>query len=59
MKNRTRKPEIRQEDFDSFLMWKAFSKLIASETPVVFCLKVLICGAFFIALVFFIFLFGE
>ena len=59
MKNHLRKPEIKSEDFDSFLMWRAFLKLIASETPVVFCLKVLICGAFFIALVFFIFLFGE
>lgn len=59
MKNCRRDIEIKREDFDSFFMWKAFWKVIRSETPAVFCLKVLVCGMSFIALIFFLYLVGE
>ena len=59
MKNVRREIEIKQEDFDSFFMWKVFLKLIRSETFPVFYLKILACGIGFIALLFFIFLIGE
>lgn len=51
--------EIKAEDFDSLFLWKVFWKLIRSEPPQVFFLKVLACAAFFLALLFFIFLVGE
>lgn len=59
MKKARREIEITRKDFNSFFMWKVFLKLIRSETLPVFCLKALVCGIGFVALIFFIFLVGE
>jgi hypothetical protein len=56
MKNSRRDYEIRNEDFDSFFLWKVFWKLICRESPLVFFLKVFLVGAGFIVMLFFILL---
>ena len=59
MKNARKHNEITREDFDSLFLWKVFWKLIISETPVVFGLKILFVGIGFLALLFLLFLLGE
>lgn len=58
-KQRREELEIRSADFDSLFFWKVFWKLVRIESPIIFFLKVLTCAAFFLALLFFIFLVGE
>lgn len=58
MKNNRHTPEIKPEDFDSPLMWKAFWKTIRQETFLGFLLKVILVAAGFITLMFFIVLLG-
>jgi hypothetical protein len=48
MKNNRQPQEITTEDFDSLFMWKVFRKLVRSETPFVFCLKVILVSVFFV-----------
>lgn len=59
MKNARPETEIKPEDFDSFFLWKVFWKIVRHEGLLGFFLKVLVVGACFIALAFFIFLLGE
>ena len=59
MKNARKNNEITREDFDSLFIWKVFWKLIISETPAVFGLKILLVGIGFLALLFFLMLLGE
>jgi len=56
MKNSRRDYEIRNEDFDSFFLWKVFWKLICRESPLVFFLKVFLVGAGASVMLFFILL---
>lgn len=51
--------EITQEDFNSIFLWKVFWKLIKAETPLIFCLKVLLAGVVFTVLLLFFILLGE
>lgn len=59
MKTARKNNEITREDFDSLFLWKVFWKLISSETPLVFGLKVFPVGIGFIALILFLILLGE
>lgn len=59
MKNARLETEIKPEDFDSFLLWKVFWKIVRHEGFFCFFLKVLAVGACFVALALFIFLLGE
>jgi hypothetical protein len=59
MKNARKNNEIMREDFDSLFLWKVFWKLIISETPLVFGLKILFLGIGFLAMLFILFLLGE
>ncbi|HQU83381.1 MAG TPA: hypothetical protein PKY59_09665 [Pyrinomonadaceae bacterium] len=59
MKNARKNNEITSEDFDSLFLWKVFWKLAKAETPLIFCLKVLLIGAAFIVLLLFLNLLGE
>ncbi len=59
MKNARKNNEIMREDFDSLFLWKVFWKLIKTETPLVFCLKILSVGVAFILLLLFLNLLGE
>ena len=51
MKNSRREAEFTKADFESFLLWKVFWKMIRADSPYVFFLKVLGCGAFLIAMI--------
>jgi len=44
---------------DSLFLWKVFWKLIISETPLIFGLKILFVGIGFLALLLFLMLLGE
>lgn len=59
MKNSRRQPDFTNSDLESFLFWKVFWKMIRAESPIVFVLKVLACGAFLAAMTFVLFLTGE
>ena len=59
MKRGRREAEFTNSDFESFLFWKVFWKLIRADSPIVFVLKVLACGAFLAVLTFLLFLTGE
>ena len=59
MKNARKHNEITREDFDSLFLWKVFWKLIISETPMVYGLKILFVGIGFLTLLFLLFLLGE
>jgi hypothetical protein len=59
MKNSHRDAKFTNSDFDSFLFWKVFWKMIRAESPIVFVLKVLACGAFLAVMTFVLFLTGE
>ena len=41
MKNSRREAEFTNSDFESFLFWKVFWKLIRADSPIVFIPKVL------------------
>lgn len=56
MKNNRRRLEIQSEDFDSLFLWKVFWKLLQSENPLIFLLKVALLGAGFFAMLLFILL---
>lgn len=58
-KRQPEKQEITSEDFDSIFLWKVFWKLMRTESPVVFFLKILACAVCFLALLFFVFLIGD
>jgi hypothetical protein len=59
MKNSRRDAEFTNSDFESFLFWKVFRKMIRAESPIVFALKVLACGAFLAVMTLVLFLTGE
>ena len=59
MKNVQKITRITREDFDSLFLWKVFWKLIKAETPLIFCLKVLLVGVGLIVLLIFLSLLGE
>ncbi len=59
MKNNHREPEFTNSDFESFLFWKVFWKMIRADSPIVFAIKVLGCGAFLAVMTFLLFLTGE
>ncbi len=56
MKNNRRDFEIQSKDFDTFLLWKVFWKLIRQESPLVFLFKVFLVGAFLFVMLLFILL---
>ena len=59
MKNSHRQADFTRSDFGSFLFWKVFWKMIRAESPLVFALKVLACGAFLAVMTLVLFLTGE
>lgn len=59
MKNPRREAEFTNSDFKSFLFWKVFWKMIRADSPIVFVLKVLACGAFLGVITLVLFLTGE
>ena len=59
MKNSRRHPDFTSSDFESFLFWKVFWKMIRAESPIVFVLKVLACEAFLAVMTLVLFLTGE
>ena len=59
MKNARKNYGITREDFDSLFLWKVFWKLVRAETPLIFCLKVLLGGAGFIVLLLLLIMLGE
>ena len=59
MKNSLRQADFTSSDFESFLFWKVFWKMIRAESPIVFVLKVLACGAFLAVMTLALFLTGE
>lgn len=58
-KRQREKLEITSDDFDSLFLWKVFWKMMRAESPAIFFLKIFACAAFFLALLFFIFLVGA
>jgi len=59
MKNSRPEPAFTNSDFESFLFWKVFWKMIRADSPIVFILKVLGCGAFLAVMTFFLFVTAE
>ena len=59
MKNNRREAEFTTSDFESFLFWKVFWKMIRTDSPIVFIVKVLGCGAFLAVMTLVLFLTGE
>ncbi len=56
MKNSHRDAKFTNSDFDSFLFWKVFWKMVRADHPLVFLLKVVGCGAFLALMTFLLFL---
>ncbi len=46
MKSDRRGSEFTRSDFESFLFWRVFWKMVRADHPLVFLLKVCGCGAF-------------
>lgn len=59
MKDSRRDAEFTNSDFDSFLFWKVIRKMIRADSPIVFVLKVLACGAFLAVMTLLLFLTDE
>ena len=51
-----RDAEFTRSDFESFLFWRVFRKMIRADHPLVFLLKVAGCGAFLALMTFLLFL---
>lgn len=59
MKRGRHEADFTSSDLESFLFWKVFWKMIRAESPIVFILKVLTCGAFLALMMLVLFLTGE
>ena len=56
MKSVRRGVEFTRSDFESFLFWRVFWKMVRAHHPLVFLLKVVGCGAFLALMTFLLFL---
>ncbi len=56
MKSDRRSAEFTRSDFESFLFWRVFWKMVRADHPIVFLLKVVGCGAFMGIMTFLLFL---
>lgn len=58
-KQQREKFAVENADFDSLFLWKVFWKMMQSNSPAVFFLKVFAVAAFFLAFLFFFFIVGD